>query len=92
VPANQFGYAGLGSRYILTYHFIDIRDGKKYKVVNMPDNQRWMAENMNYKTSTSTCYQGIESNCDGGYGRGYTQDDAKNICPTGRHLPSSDEW
>jgi uncharacterized protein (TIGR02145 family) len=92
VPANQFGYAGLGSRYILTYHFVDTRDGKKYKVVNMPDSQRWMAENLNYKTSNSICFGNNDANCDNGYGRFYTRTDAQPICPPWWHLPSGDEW
>jgi type II secretory pathway pseudopilin PulG len=58
VPANQFGYVGLGSRYILSHHFVDTRDGKKYRVVNMPDSNRRMAENLNYKTNNSRCYTG----------------------------------
>jgi uncharacterized protein (TIGR02145 family) len=50
-----------------------------------------MAENVNYKTDDSYCYNGADKNCKT-YGRLYAWDDAQNVCPNGWRMPSSDEW
>ena len=68
----------------------DSRNGQIYRVVKI-GNQIWMAENLNYKTANSHCYDDDESNCDK-YGRLYTWDDAMAACPVGWHLPTYDEW
>jgi hypothetical protein len=78
--ANQYGYVGLGSRYIFTYHTTDTRDSNQYRVIDMPDRNLWLAENLEYKTANSACYDDTESNCAGGYGRLYTRDDAQKAC------------
>jgi uncharacterized protein (TIGR02145 family)/prepilin-type N-terminal cleavage/methylation domain-containing protein len=93
VPAwNAYGYIGTWERYILSYKFIDSRDGQRYKAVKMPDERRWMAENLNYKTANSVCYDNLDSNCLNWNGRLYTWDEAQTACPSGRHLASDDEW
>jgi len=51
----------------------------------------WMAQNLNYNTSSSWCYKFDTSYCNK-YGRLYTWHDAINVCPAGYHLPSSEEW
>jgi len=50
-----------------------------------------MAENLNYKTNDSWCYDNNSSNCQQ-YGRLYTWKAALSACPSGWHLPSDNEW
>ncbi|MCQ2124633.1 MAG: hypothetical protein MJZ25_10655, partial [Fibrobacter sp.] len=69
----------------------DSRDGKTYKTVKMPDGKTWMAENLNYGTKDSWCYDNDPANCKK-YGRLYTWEAAKKACPAGWRLPSRDEF
>ena len=55
----SYGYVGSGMYYVLSYIFVDPRDGQKYKTVRMPDGKWWMAENLNYKTPTGSLCLGI---------------------------------
>ena len=66
----------------------------KYTTIEVKDkdySETWMAENVNYKTDDSYCYNGVDKNCKT-YGRLYAWDDAQNVCPNGWRMPSLDEW
>ena len=81
---NGGGGNGCDGQTTLTY------GGQTYDLVEIGD-QCWMAENLNYETGNSWCYNNNSSNCDT-YGRLYDWSTALGVCPSGWHLPSDDEW
>jgi len=71
-------------------HYMDQRDGREYKIVSY-FGKRWFAENLNYDSKKSKCYDEDQNKCKR-FGRLYTYDDAMISCPKGWHLPNLSEW
>lgn len=78
VFAKSFGY------------YFDSRDGQYYKII-FAGNRVWFAENLNYQTGGSVCY---DNNPDNGeiYGKLYSYEDALLACPEGWHLPKISDF
>jgi len=69
----------------------DARDGELYKTVKIGF-QWWMAENLKYYTAGGSAFYENDSVRYSAAGRLYNILTAKNVCMSGWHLPSEDEW
>ena len=70
---------------------VDERDGQEYKIFESGDGSMWMAQNLNFPTAGSWCYDLEDARC-AEWGRLYTWDEAMVACPKGWHLPDDQEW
>jgi uncharacterized protein (TIGR02145 family) len=70
--------------------FTDTRDNQEYSFIDV-DGTLWMADNLNYKSDDSYCYDAENAKCDN-FGRLYTWKAATNTCPDGWRLPNDDDW
>jgi len=70
------------------------RDGNRYPIKKMLDDNWWMTGNLKLNISDSYCYENIKDNCEQ-YGRLYTWESAQKGCillGEGWRLPTHDDW
>jgi uncharacterized protein (TIGR02145 family) len=70
--------------------FTDPRDNQMYRTISIGDHV-WFAENLNYEIADSWCYDDDTSKARN-YGRLYTWQAARSVCPPGWHIPDDSEW
>ena len=88
MPTHNMKSSGLNDSLLID------RDGNKYSIKKMLDNNLWMTANLKLNIPDSYCYGNIKENCEQ-YGRLYTWESAQKGCSVlgeGWRLPTDDEW
>ena len=80
-------FAGLSAQE----KFTDKRDGNVYNTITITG-ITWMTENLKFKPKIGAFYFDNDSNNVPGYGILYEWETARNICPSGWHLPSGADY
>jgi uncharacterized protein (TIGR02145 family) len=70
----------------------DSRDSKLYRIVFMPDNKWWLAQNLDYRGVSYTCYGGNTANCDTRGPLYSNLNSTDTYCPAGWLLPAVSTW
>lgn len=71
--------------------FTDPRDDRVYLTVRIGD-QVWMAENLNFNTSSAKAIYPNNTSLVDVFGRMYGWEEAREVCPDGWHLPTEKDW
>jgi uncharacterized protein (TIGR02145 family) len=90
IVVGAFGSAGSTQKSAKDPNLSGTVDSPK----RMADGKEWTTANLNVNTSSSYCYDDVESNCRK-YGRLYAWDSAQRVCQLlgdGWRLPTDDEW
>jgi uncharacterized protein (TIGR02145 family) len=71
----------------------DSRDNNIYRIIQMPDNKWYMAQNLNYRGVTYYCYGYNAANCNETNGVWYKAAQVNaTLCSYGWHVPTLAEW
>ena len=90
IDDNKTIFANFDIYHSAVTTFLDSRENKTYRKVTIVKTT-WMAENLNYETGGSVCYDNAPANCTK-YGRLYDWDEAMRACPAGWRLPTDGDW
>ena len=72
---------------------VEDSSGNEYPILEF-NKKKWLAQNLNFKTSNSWCFDNDENNCST-FGRLYTWKAAQSACNSlgnGWRLPTEKEW